>query len=65
MSAPDTNVETEERRHKHALGGIRMSLVAVILLFVGFIAWTFSQSDGPEGAATQIDGRTGDAVAGE
>lgn len=65
MSAPDTNVEKEERRHKPALTGIRLSLIVAAGLFIGFLGWTFAQSDGPEGAETQIDGRTGDAVAGE
>lgn len=59
MSAPDTNLDKQKRRHAGPLGGIRLSLIVVALLFAGFLAWTFAQSDGPEGAETQVDGRTG------
>ncbi|TNF20760.1 MAG: hypothetical protein EP318_09705 [Rhodobacteraceae bacterium] len=59
MSAPDTNLEKQKRRHKGPLAGIKLGLAVVALLFAGFLVWTFAQSDGPEGAETQIDGRTG------
>lgn len=65
MSAPDTNVEKEKRRHKPALNAIRLSLIVAAGLLIGFLGWTFGQSDGPEGAQTQIDGRTGEEVSGE
>ena len=62
MSAPDTNVKSEEKKHTASLLGIKAVMVYVAILLVGFVAWTFIQSDGPEGAETQIDGRTGAVV---
>lgn len=62
MSAPQTNIETQEKRHATPIWGI---IIAVIFgVFVGAFLSTgtaFFQADEPEGAATQIDGRTGEA----
>lgn len=65
MSAPDTNLEKQKRRHKGPLGGIRLALLFAALLFVGFLIWTFAQGDEPEGADAQVDGRTGEISATE
>ncbi len=62
MSAPDTNVKSEEKKHKSALLGIKATMVYAAILLTGLVVWTFFQSDGPDGAETQIDGRTGDEV---
>ncbi|WP_238367052.1 hypothetical protein [Mesobacterium pallidum] len=62
MSAPDTDITKEERRHKPALMGIKGALAVVILMFVGWVGWTFVAADGPDGAATQVDGRTGEVA---
>ena len=40
MSAPDTNVETQAKRHRGPLVGIIGVLAIVALLFVAFLAWT-------------------------
>ena len=60
MSAPQTNIEKQERRHATPIWGI---IIAVIFgLFVGgFLSTTTAifGADEPEGAATEIDGRTG------
>jgi len=60
MSAPQTNIEKQERRHAVPIWGI---ILAVIFgVFVGGFLSTstaFFGSDGPEGAPTQVDGRTG------
>ncbi|MEQ5870450.1 hypothetical protein J4E08_11135 [Sagittula sp. NFXS13] len=55
MSAPDTNIKTQERRHKGALGGMKLVLgfVAVILLI--FVGYLFFASDGPEEAESQVE----------
>lgn len=35
MSAPDTNIEREAKRHKPALGGIGAAIGAILALVVG------------------------------
>ncbi|ATF18970.1 hypothetical protein [Phaeobacter gallaeciensis] len=57
MSAPDTNVEREEKLHKPALLGIRGVVVAVLLMFAVFLLWVFNKGgeqdvvDAPQTAA--------------
>lgn len=65
MSAPDTNLEKQKRRHKGPLGGMKLVLGLVALLFAAFVIWSFAASDGPEGAETQVDGRTGEVTESE
>ncbi|WP_417603055.1 hypothetical protein [Primorskyibacter flagellatus] len=62
MSAPKTNVETQEKNHRPALGGMKFAVGAALVLFTAFVIWVFAAADDPEGAETQIDGRTGEAV---
>ncbi len=60
MSAPKTDLEKQEKRHKGPLTGIVGVVVfalVLLLLFVGYVVW---QGDSPEGAEQQIDGRTGE-----
>jgi hypothetical protein len=38
MSAPSTNVEKQERRHKPVLTVLRALIVLAALIFMGFIA---------------------------
>lgn len=45
MSAPDTNVEREAKRHKPALGGIGFSLIVVALLVAVFGLYAISGWD--------------------
>ncbi|MFZ5964613.1 hypothetical protein ACOXXX_16830 [Thalassococcus sp. BH17M4-6] len=45
MSAPDTNVKTQEKKHKPSLLGIKGVLVFAGVLLIGFLVWTFAQSD--------------------
>lgn len=65
MSAPDTNLEKQKRRHKGPLGGMKLVLGLVALLFAAFLIWTVAASDGPEGAETQVGGRTGEVTGSE
>ncbi|MFD1914328.1 hypothetical protein [Halodurantibacterium flavum] len=61
MSAPDTNLNKQKRRHIVPLVG--MGVIAVIFVFLILVYWPAEEaveSDGPQGAATQIDGRTGE-----
>ncbi|MGR3541925.1 MAG: hypothetical protein ACU0BS_10920 [Hasllibacter sp.] len=60
MSAPDTNVEKQEERHKPALGGIAFALIWGLVLLAGLIAFTILTGDDPVGADERIDGRTGE-----
>lgn len=64
MSAPDTNIETQERRHAGPLAGMTLVVLFAGALLVGLIGWTVYSAGEPEGSETQIDGRTGVAVEG-
>lgn len=57
MSAPDTNVEKEKRRHKPSLFGVKGSIVVVLILFIGWLIWMAAYSTPPEGnpESEQID----------
>lgn len=59
MSAPDTNVKKEERRHRPALTGMAVAAGFAGLLLIAFLVYIFVSAGEPEGAETQIDGRTG------
>ena len=62
MSAPDTNTEKQEKAHKAPLRiGILLPLAFVALIAVIGLLAMFMGGDAPEGAETQVDGRTGDA----
>lgn len=61
MSAPDTNVERQAKRHRAPIWGILIALVFGI--FVGALLSTgtaFFRGQDPDGANVQIDGRTGE-----
>ena len=62
MSAPETNIETQKRRHRGPLIG----MIVVVIFAVGLIVWWMLEqtalSEPPQGSTTQIDGRTGEAV---
>lgn len=45
MSAPDTNVEKQAKRHKGPLLGIIAGIIVVGLMFLGLIFWVTAQSD--------------------
>ncbi|NNE51515.1 MAG: hypothetical protein HKN30_03840 [Sulfitobacter sp.] len=70
MSAPDTNIEKQEEKHKHALLGIRGALVfgfAMLLLIVAFSVMRGSEPTadtviGTEGAQETSDGVNVDPV---
>ncbi len=62
MSAPNTDVKEEEKKHKPALLGIKAVLIYAAILLVGWLVWTMMYAEPPQGADTQIDGRTGEEV---
>lgn len=47
MSAPQTNIEKQERRHRPALGGMTIAAGFAALLFVGWILWVFAAGNTP------------------
>lgn len=60
MSAPQTNIENQKKRHKPALGGMAISVIGALILLAVFVTWTVWKGGEPEGADAQVDGRTGD-----
>jgi hypothetical protein len=51
MSAPNTNVEKQERRHRPALLGIRGVLVFVALITIGLVFYIMVVGSDPDQAA--------------
>lgn len=62
MSAPNTNTETQVKRHKGPLWGMALVGLFVAGMFLALAAWVADDGGVPEGAETQIDGRTGAVV---
>lgn len=60
MSAPDTNLEKQKRRHRGPLVGMAVGVTFVAIIFLWMIGIVAFDGQTPEGAATQIDGRTGE-----
>ncbi len=62
MSAPQTNIETQKRRHRGPIIGI----IAVVVFALGllFVQMMNVAKDGTpvDSGAAQIDGRTGETV---
>ena len=66
MSAPQTNIERQERRHATPIFGIAAAVIFGVV--VGFFLSTGTaifKADEPNGAPVQIDGRTGAAEVAE
>lgn len=63
MSAPDTNIDKQKKRHKPSLFGIGGAAVFGVVLLIAFITWTTMQGQEPQGADVQVDGRTGELEA--
>lgn len=55
MSAPDTNVEREEQKHKTPLLGIGGSILWAGVLLVGLIVWISYNGSTPEEQGVQIE----------
>jgi len=47
MSAPDTNIEKQTKRHRGPLAGIAIALMWAGLLFAGFMIWTAYSAGNP------------------
>lgn len=48
MSAPDTNLKKQARRHRPSMVGIALALISALVVAVAFAAW-----DGPEDDAAR------------
>jgi hypothetical protein len=57
MSAPDTNVEKQEKRHRPSLWGIRGAMVFGILILLGVIGFNMINAGNPD-AVTNTGGAT-------
>ncbi|MGR3551176.1 hypothetical protein [Pseudooceanicola sp.] len=64
MSAPTTNVDRQAKRHRGPIWGILIALAFGGVMGAA-ITLTATGGDNPDGANTQIDGRTGDTTIGE
>lgn len=62
MSAPTTDLEKQEKRHRGPLTGIIAVVVFALALLLLLVAYVVYQGDSPEGAVQQIDGRTGEVT---
>ncbi len=58
MSAPNTNVETQTRRHNVPLTGMTLAVCFAGAMLVALIGWTVFNGDTPRDASV-VDGRTG------
>ena len=55
MSAPDTNIEKQEKHHRPSLWGVRGAMAIGVLILIGVVGYTFvvgsvgdgERSDGP------------------
>ncbi|WP_103333681.1 hypothetical protein [Pseudotabrizicola formosa] len=59
MSAPQTNIEKQKRRHRGPLIGMIVVVLAVGLYYLWWVGYEVSESNPPQGEQTQIDSRTG------
>ena len=62
MSAPETNVEKQADKHRTPLFGMAAVVTFALLLLFALYFWVTYEAEGPDGAAEQIDGRTGEVV---
>ena len=55
MSAPETNIHKQEKRHAGPLTGMRVLLIIVGIMLLGWVGWVVIQGQDPQGAETQIE----------
>lgn len=59
MSAPKTDLDKQEKQHRGPLRGMALVVAFALALLVVLMIWISYNGNEPEGAETQIDGRTG------
>lgn len=62
MSAPQTNIEKQQRQHRGPLIGMVVAVIAVGIGFVWWLGHEAAESDPASNGQGQIDGRTGNPV---
>ena len=62
MSAPQTNITKQQRRHRGPLIGMIVVVIAVGIGFVWWLGYEAAESDPPQSPQGQIDGRSGAQV---
>lgn len=63
MSAPDTDLKKQERRHWPSLIGISIGVIFALGLLTLFVIWVFAQGEDPgEDERTPIDLPPGGAI---
>jgi hypothetical protein len=62
MSAPQTNIERQKRRHAGPLLGMLAGVGFVALLFIGYVGYLSVNGQTSQDPAVQVDGRTGETV---
>lgn len=60
MSAPDTNLEKQKRRHIGPLLGMGLAVLFVIGLFLGYLFLLADESSQPDTPAPEVPAATGD-----
>ena len=62
MSAPDTNLEKQEKKHKVPLVGMIAVVGFALVLLVVLVFFVFADGEEPDTVGAQVDGRTGEVV---
>jgi len=62
MSASQTNIEKQAKRHRGPLIGMAAVAVFALALYFGLLTYLSDQGGVPQGAEEQIDGRTGAVI---
>ena len=58
MSAPKTDLDKQEKRHRGPLGGMALAVVFALVLLVALITWLSANGNDPV-AEGQTEGGTG------
>lgn len=53
MSAPQTNIEKQQRRHWGPLAGIALGILVVAVLFIGWMVWVTANGQEPREATPE------------
>ncbi|MFQ6553258.1 hypothetical protein AAD018_013055 [Aestuariibius insulae] len=62
MSAPDTDLEKQEKKHKGPLIGMGAAAGFGVVLLIVFVGYLVISGGAPSGSEDQVDGRTGAVV---
>lgn len=55
MSAPDTNVEKLEKRHRPSLAGMAVAVTFAVILFVAFVAYLAEMGKTPGDEQVEVN----------